>query len=81
MREMAKNIAVVEARHGDLRDDHFQECRESGEYTKLVFVESESGCSGEVASLHDTRCDEDFGVFLVNDRQTGGSLEITYLKW
>jgi len=42
MREVAKNIAVVQAGHGDLRDNHLEESGERREDTELVGVEAET---------------------------------------
>ena len=73
---MAKNVTVVQTGHGELRDDHLQERRESREDTELVRIESETGRRGEVTTLHDTRRDEDLGVSLMDDLQTGRTLKI-----
>jgi hypothetical protein len=40
-------------------------------------VKAETSSSRIVATLHDTRRNENFGVLLVDHLQTGGSLEIT----
>lgn len=42
---MTKNIAVVQAGHGDLRDNHLKESGERREDTELVGIETEpSSC-------------------------------------
>lgn len=76
MREMTQDVAVVQSSHGDLGEYHLKESRESGEYTKLVGVESKAGGSGEVSSFHDTRWNEDFRVLLVNGLETRRALQI-----
>ena len=77
MREVAEDVAEVETRHRDLRDDHFQECREGGEHAELLSIETETCRRAEVSAFHDTRGDEDLRVLLVNDLQAGRALEIT----
>ena len=73
MREMRKDIAVIETSNCDLRNNHLKERRESGdsEYTKLVGYKSKASSCRKVASFHDAGWDEYFGMFLVNDTQTG----------
>lgn len=75
---MGENIAVVQTRHSDLADHHLQESRECGEDTELVCVKSESCSRREVATLHDTRGYKHFRMFLVDDFQASGSLEVSY---
>lgn len=78
VREVAENVAEVQTRHSDLRDNHLQEGGERREDTELILVETET-CSGtEVATLHDTRRDEDLRVFLVDGLETSRALEIAY---
>jgi hypothetical protein len=71
MREMRKDIAVIETSHCDFRNNHFKECRESGENTKLVRCKTKTGSGREVSSFHDTGWDEYFGMLLMDDAQTG----------
>ena len=80
MREVAQNIAIVQASHCDLRDHHLQERREGGEHAELLSVETETSSSAEVATLHDTGGNEDLRVLLVDDLQASGALEITYIN-
>jgi len=77
MREVAKEVAVIQPGHGDLGDTHLKESGKGGEDTLLLFVETETGSCGEVATLHDTGGDEHLGVLLVDDLETGRALEIT----
>jgi uncharacterized protein YxeA len=77
MREMRKNIAVIETSHSDFRNNHLKERRESGENTKLVRCKSKTGSCRKIASFHDTGRDEHFRMILVDDLQTGRTLEIT----
>lgn len=77
MRKVAKNVAVVQASHGDLGDNHFQEGGEGGENTELALVETETSCRGEVATLHDAGRNEDLWVLLVDNLQTGRALQVT----
>lgn len=73
---MTEDIAIVQACHGDLRNNHLEEGREGGENTELVSVETEaSGCC-KVTALHDTRWNEHFGMFLVDHLETGGTLQV-----
>ena len=71
MREMRKDIAIIETSHRDFRNNHFKESREGGENTKLVRCKSEAGSGGKVASFHNTRWYKYFGMSLVDDAQTG----------
>ena len=75
---MTKDVAVVQTSNSDFRDNHLQEGGERREDTELILVETET-CSGtEVATLHDTRRDEDLRVFLVDGLETSRALEIAY---
>ena len=78
MREMRKNVAVIEASHGDFRNNHLKECRKSREDTEFIRGESKTSRSGEVAAFHDTRRNENLGVLLVDNFQASRTLEITY---
>ena len=78
MREVAENVAEVEAGHGDFGDDHLEESTEGREDTELVLVETETSGCAEVTTLHDTRGNEDLRVLLVNDLQTGRALKVTW---
>src|SRR5262245_48582177 len=78
MRKMTKYVAVIESSHGDLRYDHLQESRESRENSELVVIKTETSSSGEISALHDTGGNKDFGMFLVNDFQAGGTFQITF---
>ena len=71
MREMRKDIAIIETSHCDFRNNHLKERRESGENTKLVRRKSKAGSCRKVASFHDTGWDEYSGMFFVDDTQTG----------
>lgn len=79
MGEVGEDIAVVQACHRDFGDDHLKKRGEGGEDTKLPFLETKTGGSTEVATLHDPRWDEDFGVLLMDGLQTGRALQITCL--
>lgn len=70
MRKVTKHVAVVEARHGDLRNNHLQESRECGKDTEFVFVKTKTSRSRKVAALHDTGGDEHLRVPLVYNFQT-----------
>lgn len=76
---MAEDIAVVQSSHGNLGHDHLEEGREGREDTKLVLVEPKSSSSTEIAALHDTGWNEDFGVLLMDHLQTGGTLQVTLM--
>ena len=77
MREVAENVAEVEAGHGDFGDDHLEESTEGREDTELVLVETETSGCAEVTTLHDTGWNEDLRVLLVDNLQTSGTLEVT----
>ena len=80
VREVTKNIAVVQASHGDFGNDHLQEGREGGEDAELVRVEPETGCGREVATLHNAGRDENLGMFLMDDLQTGRALQVAFAQ-
>lgn len=42
MGKVGEHIAIVQSGHGELRDNHLQERRESRENAKLLGVEAES---------------------------------------
>jgi hypothetical protein len=74
---MTENITVVQAGHGDLRDNHLQESGERREDTELISVETKTSSCREVSTFHDTRRNEHLRMLLVNNLKTSGSLEIT----
>lgn len=74
---MAKYVAVVETRHGDLRYNHLQKRREGREDSELIMFKAETSSSRIVAALHDAGGNENFGMLLVDHFQTSRSLEIT----
>jgi len=74
---MAKNITVVQSCHRNLTDNHLQKGTKSRKDTKLVLVETEASRCGKVTTFHDTGSDKDLWVLLVNDFETGGTLEVT----
>jgi hypothetical protein len=74
---MAKDVAVVQASHGDLRDDHLKEGRECREDTELALLKAEAGGGREVATLHDTGRNKDLRMLLVNALETSGALQVT----
>ena len=76
---MAEDIAEVQSRHSDLRDDHLQESTKGREHAELVLVETEAGSSAEISALHDSGRNKDLRVLLVNDLETGGTLKIAYV--
>lgn len=76
VREVAEDIAEVEARHSDFGYNHLQEGGERREDTELVLVETKTGSGAEVATLHDSGRDEDLRVLLVDRLETGRSLKI-----
>ena len=77
MGEVRQHVAIVQARHGDFRNNHLQEGRERREDAELVVVEAEAGGGREVAALHDARGYKDLGVLLVDRLQAGRTLKIT----
>lgn len=74
---MAQNVTIVQPGHGYLGDDHLQESRECRKDAELVRCKTESGSSRIVATLHDSGRNEDFGMLLMNDFQTGGTFKVT----
>lgn len=78
VRKVAENVAVVQARHRHLGNDHLQKRREGREDTELLRVESEASRSRKVAALHDAGGDEHLGVLLVDDLQPRRALQVAY---
>jgi hypothetical protein len=76
MGEMTKYIAIIETSHGNFRYDHLQESRESREDAKFLVVEAKACGGREVPSFHDTRRNKDFGMFLMDDFETSGTLQV-----
>ena len=76
VREVREDVAVVEAGHGELGDDHLEEGAEGAEDTELLRIEAETCRRGEVATLHDTGLDEDLWMPGVDDLETSRALEI-----
>lgn len=76
MREVAEDVAVVQSRHSDLRNNHLKECRKGGENAELVRVETEASSCSKVTTFHDTGRNEYFGMFLVDHLETSRALQI-----
>lgn len=76
MREVTEDITKIETGHGNLRDDHLQERRECREHPVLLRIETKTGGSAKVASLHDAGRNKDLRMLLVDDLQTSRPLEI-----
>lgn len=64
---MAQYVAVVQARHGDLRNDHLKESGESRKDPKLVRIESKPCRGRKVSAFHDPRRNKYFRMSLVDD--------------
>ena len=77
MREVAEDVAEVEAGHGDFGYYHLEESREGGEHAELFGVKTKTGSGAEVTALHDTGRNEDLGMLLVNTLQASRALQIT----
>ena len=73
---MAQHITVVQARHGDFRNDHLKKGREGGKDAKLVRCKTKACRSGEVSTFHDSGGNKHFGMSLVDDLQTSRTLQI-----
>jgi len=71
---MAEYVAIVQTRHGDLRNDHLKEGRESGKDPKLVGFETKARRGGKVSAFHDAGGNKHFGMSLVNHLQTSRTL-------
>lgn len=78
MREMRQDITVVQSCHRNLRNDHFKESRKRREYTEFIRRKAKSGGRRIISAFHDSRWNEDFGMFLVDDFQTSRTLEVTF---
>ena len=74
---MRQHITVVQSCHRNLGNDHFKESRERREYTKFIGRKAKSSSSGVIPAFHDSRWNEDFGMFLVDDFQSSRTLEVT----
>ena len=77
---MTKYVAVIEPRHGNLRDDHLKERGECREDAELVRIKAEPCSSRKIAALHDTRRHVDLGVLGMDDFQAGGALQVTCVQ-
>lgn len=75
---MTKNVAVVQAGHGNLRDNHLKESRECRENTELFSVEAKTSSCRKVSTFHDTRGNKHLRVLLVDNLETSGPLEIAF---
>ena len=67
---MTEYVAVVQACHGNLRNDHLKEGGEGGEHAKFVGIETEACGSREVSTFHNPGGNKYFGVPLVDHLQT-----------
>ncbi len=74
---MAEYVAVVQACHSDLRNDHLKEGGEGGKDAELVAVETKACSSGEIPAFHDPGRNKYFGMSLVDHFQTSRTLQIT----
>ena len=79
VREMREDIAVVETGHGDLGDNHLQEGGKGGEDARLSLLETKSSSGREITTFHDPGSNKHLRMFLVDDLETSGSLEITFM--
>ena len=77
VRKMAKDITVVESRHSDFRNHHLKKSGKGREDAKFVGIETKACRSGKIATLHDPRGHENFGVLSVDNLQASGALEVT----
>ena len=73
---MAEYVAIVQARHRDLRNDHLKERGEGRKDTELVRIKTKACRSGKVSTFHDSGRNKHFGVSLMNHLQTGRTLQI-----
>ena len=73
---MAEYVAVVQAGHGDLRNDHLKKGGEGGKDTELVGFETKACRSGKIPAFHDSGRNKHLGMSLVDHLQTSRSLQI-----
>ena len=73
---MTEYVAVIQARHGDLRNDHLEEGGEGREDTKLVRFKTKAGGGGKVSALHDSGRNKHVRMSLVDHLQTSRTLQI-----
>ncbi len=73
---MAQYIAVVQACHCNLRNDHLKEGGEGGKDAKLVTFKTKACRCGKVSALHDSGWNKHLGMSLVDHLQTSGTLQI-----
>lgn len=80
VREVAKDVAVVEPRHGHFRQDHLLEGGVGGEDTLTISAadpsEAKARASGEVAALHDAPRNKALGRRFFDRSEAYGALEI-----
>mmetsp|Transcript_18830 Transcript_18830/g.21031 ORF Transcript_18830/g.21031 Transcript_18830/m.21031 type:complete len:622 (+) Transcript_18830:96-1961(+) len=74
--EVAQEVAVVEASHGDFTAAHLEEGSEGTENTLLSFLSPEAGSCRQVPALHNAAKNEHLRVSLVNHIQACGSLQV-----
>ena len=74
--EVAEDVGIVQPRHRDFGNTHFQERAEGAKNPLFACFHPEPSSSGEVTTLHDARGDEDVRIGIVNLFQTAGAFEI-----
>jgi hypothetical protein len=73
---MAKYVAVIQACHGELRNDHLKEGGKSGKDAKLVGIETKAGGGRQISAFHDPGRNKYFGMSFVDDLQTSRTLQV-----
>jgi hypothetical protein len=73
---MAEHVAIVQACHGDLGNDHLKEGGKGGKDAELVGFKAKACSSGKVSAFHDSGRNEYFGMSLVDHLQTSRTLQI-----
>ncbi len=74
--EVAEDVGIVQPRHRDFGNTHFEERAEGAENPLFACFHAESSGGGEVTALHDTGGDEDFRIGIVNLFQSAGAFQI-----
>jgi len=81
MREVTQDITIVETGHCNFGNNHLEESREGRKNAKFIDVKPKTGSGGEVATLHDTRRNENLRMLLVNDLQPCGAFQVTWITY
>jgi 2-phospho-L-lactate guanylyltransferase (CobY/MobA/RfbA family) len=77
--EMAEYIAIIQACHGEFRNNHLKEGGKGGKDAKLVRFKTKAGGSGEISAFHNPGRNKYFGMSCVDHLQTSRTLQVAYV--